>query len=104
MLEMGKSKPWPLALEKMAGSKEMSVAPLKEYFEPLQKWLVKERCDKKYKIGWPGQSGEGVKYCEPSTKKSTSKPTSTGVKSVNENYLSEVLLSVACLLQFVVSM
>ena len=58
MLSMGKSKPWPFALEKMTGTQKMSVAPLKEYFQPLQEWLVKERCSKGYKIGWPGQSGE----------------------------------------------
>lgn len=63
MLKMGKSKPWPYALEKMTGSKEMSVAPIKEYFKPLQDWLVNERCSKKYKIGWPGQSADGVKIC-----------------------------------------
>ena len=63
MLELGKSKPWPYALEKMTGSKEMSVAPMKEYFQSLQDWLVKVRCSKKYKIGWPGQPADGVKKC-----------------------------------------
>ncbi|CAB4030936.1 Angiotensin-converting enzyme, partial [Paramuricea clavata] len=53
MLKLGKSKPWPFALEKMTGSKEMSATPIKEYFQPLQEWLVKERCSKRYKIGWP---------------------------------------------------
>ncbi|XP_028414004.1 angiotensin-converting enzyme-like [Dendronephthya gigantea] len=95
MLELGKSKPWPIALEKMTGSKNMSVAPIKEYFEPLRKWLVKERCDKKYKVGWPGQSADGVQDCET---------TSAGVKNVNGKYSSAILLFVASLLQFVVSM
>jgi peptidyl-dipeptidase A len=63
MLEIGKKKPWPYALEKMTGSKEMSVAPMKEYFQPLQEWLVKERCSKKYEIGWPGQPADGVDVC-----------------------------------------
>ena len=66
MLEMGKKKPWPYALEKMTGSKEMSVAPMKEYFQPLQEWLVKERCSKKYKIGWPEQPADGVEVCRNS--------------------------------------
>ena len=60
---MGKSKPWPFALEQMTGSKEMSVAPIKEYFRPLQEWLVKERCNKGYHIGWPGQPGKETEGC-----------------------------------------
>ncbi|XP_028413291.1 angiotensin-converting enzyme-like [Dendronephthya gigantea] len=71
MLAMGKSKPWPHALEKMTGSKEMSVAPIKEYFQPLQDWLVKERCSKKYYIGWPGQPADGAKECKTSTAEPT---------------------------------
>ena len=63
MLAMGKSKPWPDALEKMTGKREMSVAPIKEYFQPLQDWLVKERCSKKYNIGWPGQPPDGIEDC-----------------------------------------
>lgn len=66
---MGKSKPWPYALEKMTGSKEMSAAPIKDYFQPLQKWLVKERCSKRYKIGWPGQPADGVEPCPAPTRK-----------------------------------
>ena len=74
---MGKSKPWPYALEKLTGSREMSVAPLKEYFEPLQKWLVNERCSKKYKIGWPGQPADGVKNCSTTMKPTKMNPTTS---------------------------
>ena len=63
MLKLGKSKPWPFALEQMTGSKEMSVAAIKEYFQPLQEWLVRERCSKNYKIGWPGEPADGVEDC-----------------------------------------
>ena len=63
MLAMGKSKLWPDALEKMTGNREMSVAPIKKYFQPLQDWLVKERCSKKYNIGWPGQPADGIEDC-----------------------------------------
>jgi hypothetical protein len=76
MLEMGISKSWPHALEQMTGSKEMSVAPIMEYFKPLREWLEKERCSTKYKIGWPGQPADGVEDCP------TSKPSSAnGIKS-----------------------
>lgn len=65
MLEMGRSKPWPKALETMTGSSQIDVGPLKEYFRPLRSWLVKERCDNKYSIGWPGESGPSYDPCNP---------------------------------------
>ncbi|KAJ7377769.1 hypothetical protein OS493_026905 [Desmophyllum pertusum] len=43
MLKMGKSKPWPDALEKLTGSKSLDVGALAEYFEPLRIWMVKQR-------------------------------------------------------------
>ena len=42
MLELGASKPWPEALEKLTGTKEMDAAPLIEYFEPLMAYLEKQ--------------------------------------------------------------
>ena len=77
MLAMGKTKSWPYALEKMTGSKEMSVAPMIKYYQPLHEWLVKERCGKKYKIGWPGQPADGVSNC------TTTSPT-TPIKQTKE--------------------
>ena len=71
MLAIGKSKPWPYVLKTMTGSEEMSVAPLKEYYQPLEEWLLNERCSKKYKIGWPGQPANDVKNCPTPTIKST---------------------------------
>jgi peptidyl-dipeptidase A len=52
MLKLGKSKPWPFALEKITGSKEMSATSIKEYFQPLQEWLVKERCRIQNWLAW----------------------------------------------------
>lgn len=43
MLKMGKSKPWPQALEKLTGSQTLDVEALTEYFQPLRNWLVKQR-------------------------------------------------------------
>ena len=34
MLKMGKSKPWPEALEKLTGSKVPDVSAITEYFKP----------------------------------------------------------------------
>ena len=52
MLHLGKRKPWPEALKLLTGSDKLSVAPIKEYFKPLMKWLRKERKEKKYSVGW----------------------------------------------------
>jgi peptidyl-dipeptidase A len=39
MLEMGESRPWQEALEKIAGTREMDASAIRDYFAPLQKWL-----------------------------------------------------------------
>ena len=39
MLEMGQSRPWQEALEKIAGTREMDASAIRDYFAPLQKWL-----------------------------------------------------------------
>jgi peptidyl-dipeptidase A len=39
MLEMGKSRPWPDALEALTGSREMDASSVVDYFAPLQAWL-----------------------------------------------------------------
>ncbi|XP_068687414.1 angiotensin-converting enzyme-like [Montipora foliosa] len=43
MLKMGKSKPWPDALEKLTGSKEVDVSAITEYFKPLYDWMKEQR-------------------------------------------------------------
>jgi peptidyl-dipeptidase A len=50
MLAMGLSKPWPEALEALAGSKEMDAAAILDYFAPLQRWL--EEQNKGQAVGW----------------------------------------------------
>ncbi|HLT35120.1 MAG TPA: M2 family metallopeptidase [Enhygromyxa sp.] len=42
MLAMGASKPWPDALEAIAGTRKMDAGPLLEYFEPLQGYLAEQ--------------------------------------------------------------
>jgi peptidyl-dipeptidase A len=42
MLAMGASKPWPDALEAIAGTRTMDAGPLLEYFEPLQAYLAEQ--------------------------------------------------------------
>ena len=70
MLKMGKSKPWPEALEKLTGSKELDVGALTEYFQPLRDWLEKQRSE----IGYPGPGWE---------EKPTSGEPTAGVSALN---------------------
>jgi len=52
MLEMGKSKPWPEALEAMTGEKTIDAAAIMEYFAPLKKWLDEQNAASGAKPGW----------------------------------------------------
>lgn len=42
MLAMGASKPWPDALQAIAGTRQMDAGPLRAYFEPLEAYLKKQ--------------------------------------------------------------
>jgi peptidyl-dipeptidase A len=50
MLELGASKPWPDALEAVAGTRTMDAAPLLEYFEPLAGYLAEQNAGRT--CGW----------------------------------------------------
>jgi hypothetical protein len=52
MLQMGASRPWMEAMEKMTGQKKMSTKALREYFEPLEAWLKKENRKSGVQVGW----------------------------------------------------
>jgi peptidyl-dipeptidase A len=50
MLRLGLSKPWPEALERLTGSRDMDATALRDYFAPLQTWLDEQT--KGQPIGW----------------------------------------------------
>lgn len=50
MMKMGASKPWPQALAAVTGSEQMDASALREYFAPLEKWLVEK--NQGQKCGW----------------------------------------------------
>jgi len=50
MLEMGCSRPWQEALEKIAGTRQMDATAIRDYFAPLQKWLDEQNKGKP--VGW----------------------------------------------------
>jgi len=50
MLEMGRSRPWPEALEALTGSPEMDATAILDYFAPLQAWLDEQNAGRQ--CGW----------------------------------------------------
>lgn len=55
MLSMGKSKPWPDALEAISGQRQMDATAILDYFAPLKKWLDEQNQGEK--LGWQGMDG-----------------------------------------------
>jgi peptidyl-dipeptidase A len=52
MLSMGRSKPWPDALEALTGQREMDATALADYFAPLKTWLDEQNKKNNYPAGW----------------------------------------------------
>jgi peptidyl-dipeptidase A len=52
MLSMGKSKPWPDALEAISGQRQMDATAILDYFAPLKKWLDQQ--NQREELGWKG--------------------------------------------------
>ena len=50
MMEMGSSQPWPKALAAVTGRSEMDATAIRDYFAPLEKWLVEKNKGKV--CGW----------------------------------------------------
>jgi peptidyl-dipeptidase A len=50
MLSMGSSRPWPEALDALAGSKQMDATAILDYFAPLSAWLDQQLAGKP--VGW----------------------------------------------------
>ncbi len=50
MLAMGASKPWPDALDAVAGTRQMDATAMMTYFQPLMTWLQEQNKDRQ--CGW----------------------------------------------------
>jgi peptidyl-dipeptidase A len=50
MLEMGRSKPWPDALEVLTGQRRMDATAMLDYFAPLKTWLDEQNQGRQ--CGW----------------------------------------------------
>jgi peptidyl-dipeptidase A len=49
-LKMGQSRPWPDALEALAGTRQMDATAIVDYFAPLKQWLDEQTKGKP--TGW----------------------------------------------------
>jgi len=54
---MGSSKSWPDALEVITGVRKMDTTPIRKYFEPLEKWLIKKNAQNGDIPGWTTSKG-----------------------------------------------
>ena len=74
MLALGKSKPWPDAMEAITGQRGMSADAILQYFQPLMEWLEKENAANGDVIGWPAYDASTqeptVEPVEPTTARS----------------------------------
>ena len=61
MMRLGRSRPWPDALEAATGQRELSATALRDFFQPLEDWLRRENEQKRYPIGW--KSDPNGKHC-----------------------------------------
>ena len=52
MLKLGRSKPWKEVMEVMTGEPKMDTAAFREYFMPLENWLLEENKKNGVTIGW----------------------------------------------------
>ncbi|CAK9821608.1 Angiotensin-converting enzyme [Anthophora retusa] len=60
MLELGSSKPWQDAMEKITEQRNMNSIGLLEYFKPLTDWLTEENKKTNEYIGWKSRSRQCV--------------------------------------------
>ena len=50
MMQLGLSRPWPDALEKLTGERRMDATAIVDYFAPLSEWLAEQ--NKGRECGW----------------------------------------------------
>lgn len=49
---MGSSKPWPEAMKALTGQEKMDASAFREYFKPLEDWLISENQKLNETVGW----------------------------------------------------
>lgn len=49
---MGSSRPWPEVMKIMTGQEKMDASAIREYFKPLEDWLIQANAKLGQKPGW----------------------------------------------------
>lgn len=88
MLKLGASKPWTEAMKALTGGEKMDASVIREYFSPLEKWLMKENKKHGAFIGW--EKDEDEEYCISDTSGAT----------VNQVYVMLILPLLCILINF----
>jgi peptidyl-dipeptidase A len=52
MLAMGSSRPWPEAMRAVTGQDRMDANAFREYFKPLEVWLIAKNKELGEPVGW----------------------------------------------------
>jgi len=52
MLQMGSSKEWPEAMAALTGGRRMDASVIREYFRPLETWLINDNKKNNEFVGW----------------------------------------------------
>lgn len=65
---MGRSRPWADALEVLTGTRKMNARAIREYFAPLENWLIETNLANGDSPGWstkpPGGGGVGSRMSD----------------------------------------
>ena len=70
MLKLGRSVPWPEAMEVIAGTPRMDTSAFRSYFKPLEDWLIEENEKNGVRVAW---EVDNIKeYCRSSGEKTKS--------------------------------
>lgn len=52
LLQLGSSKEWPEAMAELTGGRKMDASVIREYFKPLETWLIEDNKRHGEFIGW----------------------------------------------------
>ncbi|KAL5010334.1 hypothetical protein ScPMuIL_012639 [Solemya velum] len=71
VLSLGSSLPWPDALEKITGQRNMNASSMLTYFDPLYEWLKQENIKAGDATGWEDACPQNIPPGESTTNSST---------------------------------
>ncbi|XP_071521484.1 angiotensin-converting enzyme-like [Panulirus ornatus] len=72
MLQLGSSKEWPEAMAALTGTRKMDASVIREYFKPLEMWLIEDNRRHEEFIGW--ETDEAICSKDSPREEATSEP------------------------------